>query len=494
MFKAWEVVCIHTKQTKIDKGHGNEVRTYLGGLPEKGLMRIAGVGEPWSLVTTTVVTFDPIHGNRSEGQVILDLDVDHGRTWPCPMCGNPCRPYKYDDRRYRTIPMLNHQTWLVVKVPVLRCDACGAYPQVTVPWARPRVGYTIELEREIFRNLDDRSILSTAEYLDIGDWVVSDVVMYRVEEALKGLDLSKVTMVFIDETSFKKGHRYVTVVCDQDRRIVFMCEGKDAGTVDAFRIWLEGHGGKAENIRVVSCDMGLAYPAGVRRNFPNAKIVFDRFHVVKLVTEAFDRYYRRMAEEDSGLAEARFVTYRHLDDFTDRQRCMFDWITGSCKELADAYRMKEVIFHMYDFGGKDAAGHYFDVWYDYVMANGPPELKTAAGSLKDRKDQILMWYDHEVNNGFIEGMNSLIQTTKRVGRGYGNVRNFIYMCYLKNGHLDIRFRGMAFRSASRRRVGQSEPKERSDARLRPSLTEWAEAAGRSLLESLYHPFSIVNLN
>lgn len=104
------MVCIHTKQTKIDKGHGNVVRTYLGGIPGKELMRIAGVSEPWSLVTTTVVTFDPIRENRSKGQIILDMDVDHGRMWPCPLCGTSCKPYKYEGRRYRTIPILNHQT------------------------------------------------------------------------------------------------------------------------------------------------------------------------------------------------------------------------------------------------------------------------------------------------------------------------------------------------------------------------------------------------
>ena len=369
----------------------------------------------------------------------MDFEVEHGHLWPCPECGTECKPYKYDARKYRTIPMLGYQTWMTVKVPVLRCEVCKSYLQVSVPWARPRVGYTIELEREIFRNLDDRSILSTAEYLDIGDWVVSDVVGYRVEEALIKLDLSKVTMIYLDETSFKKGHHYVTVVCDQDKRIIFMCEGKGSDTVDQFKIWLEDHNGRADQIKVVSCDMGLAYPAGVRRNFPNAKIVFDKFHVVKLVTEAFDRYYRRMLSENENLAKARFVIYKHMDDFSQKQKSMYEWVTGSCRELAEAYRMKEVIFHMYSFGSRDAAEHYFDIWYNDVMERGPPELCSAAKSLNERKEQILMWYDHEVNNGFAEGMNSLIQTTKRVGRGYGNVKNFINMCYLKNGHLNIVF-------------------------------------------------------
>ena len=67
------------------------------------------------------------------------------------------------------------------------------------------------------------------------------------------------------------------------------------------------------------------------------------------------------------------------------------------------------------------------------------ELRMVAESLERNREGILMWYDHSVNNGLCEGMNSLIQTTKRIARGYRNVNNFISMCYLRNGHLDIRF-------------------------------------------------------
>ena len=84
-----------------------------------------------------------------------------------------------------------------------------------IPWARPRVSYTIEMERGgVLRNLSDRSISATAKSLGIGHWMVADIVCHRVKEAKRKLDLSNVTKIYVDETLFKKGHDYVTVVCE----------------------------------------------------------------------------------------------------------------------------------------------------------------------------------------------------------------------------------------------------------------------------------------
>ena len=94
---------------------------------------------------------------------------------------------------------------------------------------------------------------------------------------------------------------------------------------------------------------------------------------------------------------------------------------------------------MYDYGDKEIATAYFDTWLNSVKKNGPPELRIAAETLESRREGIFLWYDRSINNGLSEGINSLIQTTKRIARGYRNVDNFISMCYLRNGHLDIEF-------------------------------------------------------
>ena len=97
-----------------------------------------------------------------------------------------------------------------------------------IPWARPRVSYMIELEKEVLRNISDRSVSATAKSFGIDNWMVADIVHHRAEEAKMKMDPSNVTKIHVDETSFSKGHDYVTAVCDQDKRIIFMCESKDS--------------------------------------------------------------------------------------------------------------------------------------------------------------------------------------------------------------------------------------------------------------------------
>ncbi len=99
--------------------------------------------------------------------------------------------------------------------------------------------------------------------------------MYRVNQTLDRIDVYSMELLYIDETSSKKGHNYVTVVCDQDKQIIFICEKKSSETVDRLTVWLEAHNGKGDNIWFIGCDFRVAYLFGVRRNFPKAKIIYD---------------------------------------------------------------------------------------------------------------------------------------------------------------------------------------------------------------------------
>ena len=432
-----EAACMHNNSSRLDNILGSDIRTYLGGIPDSELMLMLSLDERWTVVSTSIQDYPP--GSQSKGRIVFTVDVEHGMKWPCPKCGNMCGVHEYEVRTYQTVPILNHQTFIKAQIPKLKCKICGSVRQAEIRWARPNVSYTVDFEKAILSEVEDRPIISTAFHLDTSDYIVYDVVRYRVNEALKKLDLSNVTTLYVDETSFKKGHRYVAVICDEFKRIIFVCEGKDSSTIDRFYDWLVEHKGNPDNIAAVSCDMGLAYPAGIERNFPNAKIVFDRFHVVKLVSEAFDKFYRRIMAKGELKAARNFLRYKHLRDFSDKQKMMFELIQSEHSEVAEAYRMKEVIYSMYDYGDKGIATAYFDTWLNSVKKNGPPELRIAAETLESRREGIFLWYDRSINNGLSEGINSLIQTTKRIARGYRNVDNFISMCYLRNGHLDIEF-------------------------------------------------------
>ncbi len=120
--------------------------------------------------------------------------------------------------------------------------------------------------------------------------------MYRVNQTLDRIDVSSMELLYIDETLSKKGHNYVTVVCNQDRLIIFICEGKSSETVDRLAVWLEEHNRKKENIGFVSYNLEEAYPFGVRCNFPNARIVYNEFHAVNLIVETINDTIQRAVE------------------------------------------------------------------------------------------------------------------------------------------------------------------------------------------------------
>ena len=130
--------------------------------------------------------------------------------------------------------MMGMATVLKARVPKLRCDVCDGYPQMVVPWARPLVSYTKMLERHVFLFLGSMPVCDAAEFCGVTMWAVWDMIRFRVNQALRRLDLSGVFLIYVDETSSKKGHNYITVICDQDHRIIFVCEGKGSETIDRF--------------------------------------------------------------------------------------------------------------------------------------------------------------------------------------------------------------------------------------------------------------------
>ena len=132
-----------------------------------------------------------------------------------------------------------------------------------------------------------------ARMIDEWDTRLWRVIHHYVEAARDRADHAEVTRVAFDETASRRGHNYVSLFVDLVcRRVLFVAEGKDAGTVDAFANDLAAHGGNPEAVAEVCIDMSPAFVAGTAESLPNAQITFDKFHVVKLINEVVDAVRR----------------------------------------------------------------------------------------------------------------------------------------------------------------------------------------------------------
>ena len=138
-----------------------------------------------------------------------------------------------------------------------------------------------------------------------------------LHEARSNEDFSEVKSIGVDETSRAKGHKYVSVFIDLDTsRVIHVCEGKDASTIESFKDDLEQHKGSNKNIKNFCCDMSPAFISGIENSFPNASITFDKFHVMKLMNEAVDKVRREEQSHNALLKKTRYVWLKNPENLT----------------------------------------------------------------------------------------------------------------------------------------------------------------------------------
>lgn len=186
-----------------------------------------GLSEPWRV---TSVEFD-----RESGRLDLRIDFPRGATFCCPECERAgLRAYDTVEKTWRHLDFFQHQAHVTARVPRVECPE-HKVRQVAVPWARERSGFTLLFEALVMAMVCEMPVKTLAGLVGEQDKRIWRVVHHYVDRAVEGQDLEGVERVGIDETSSRRGHEYVTVFADLDqRRGVFVVEGKDHETVQAF--------------------------------------------------------------------------------------------------------------------------------------------------------------------------------------------------------------------------------------------------------------------
>ena len=221
-------------------------------------------------------------------------------------------------------------------------------------------------------------------------------------------------------------------------KVLFATEGKDAGTVSAFRQDLEKHGGVAEQIEEICMDMSPAFIQGAQRTFPLASLTFDKFHVMKILGTAVDEVRRAEQKERPELVGSRYVWLKNAGKWTRRQRELFERLTPARLNLKTvrAYRIK-LAFQEFWTLPAELAEPFLKRWYRWATHSRLPPIVEAARSIKRHWSGILRWFTSRISNGVLEGINSLVQAARARARGYRSTRNFVTMVYLIAGKLQL---------------------------------------------------------
>jgi transposase len=277
-------------------------------------------------------------------------------------------------------------------------------------------------------------VANVADIVDEHDTRIWRVLDHYISKAVDALDLSQVTQIAADETSARRGHDYISLFVDIARRkVVFVTDGKDAATVGAFATFLEKHGGKKENVTDASIDMGAAFIAGVKANFPNAKITFDKFHVVKLVNDAVDEVRRGECKAGDWLKGSRYLWLKNLENLTGEEKARLVDLEAANLDTMQAWQMRLNLQDLFKAASVASARKFLDRWHAWVETSELKPMIKAAHTIMSKADDILRSITSNISNGLLEAINGNVQAAKRKAKGYRSKHNLKLMVYLIAG-------------------------------------------------------------
>ena len=313
---------------------------------------------------------------------------------------------------------------MVLPIPRVECQACGLVRQVKVPFADPRRSYTSCFERYALELGRRMTIRDVAVHLGVGWDLIKDIQKRDLSRRFAKPKLKHLRHIAIDEIAIAKGHRYLTLVLDlESGAVVFVGDGKGADALKPFWKRLRPSGAKIE---AVAMDMSAAYRGAVATNLPKAKIVFDRFHVVKLFNEKLSDLRRALYREATDvlhkevLKGTRWLLLKNpenLDETKDEKKRLEEALALN-KPLATAYYMKEDLRRFWEQPGKRFATTFLDGWIRRAEASGIKMLQQMAKTLAVYRSGLLAYYDVMITSGPMEGTNNKIKTMKRQAYGF----------------------------------------------------------------------------
>ena len=349
----------------------------------------------------------------------------------CPVCKSRIVIRKGSCiRKLRTVPIGQKPIWLEVEIPRIFCSKCNCVRQINSVIAQPRKSYTRSFARYVIALSKSMTLKDIATFLNVGWDLVKDIVKSRLARHFSNPPLRNTRYIAIDEISIKKGHKYITIVLDLEKgNVLFVGDGKGAEALIPF--WQRVRKSKCQ-IMAVSTDLGQAYISATLENLPGVPLVFDRFHVVKLMNDALTEtrrgLYRELKDvmQKDVLKGTRWVLLKNPAKLSaeHNEEARLKEALELNAPLAIAYYMKEDLRQFWEQPDRETAEKAIADWVERASKSGIGPLMKMGNTVAAYKFGILNWYDHPVSSGRIEGTNNKIKVLKRMAYGYRDLEFF----------------------------------------------------------------------
>lgn len=379
----------------------------------------------------------------------------------CGVCGRRCPGYDAGAgrRRWRALDLGTVRAVLEADAPRVTCREHGVVV-AGVPWARHDAGHTYAFDATVAWLATQASKTTVTQLLRVA-WRTVGAIVDRVwADVEAGTDrFAGLRRIGIDEISYKRGHKYLTVVVDHDtRRLVWAAPGRDKATLMAFFDLLGEQ--RCAQITHVSADGAEFIDAVVAARCPDAVRAADPFHVVRWATDAVDEVRRaawnearRLArtepkrpsggqradaparpgsERATALKGVRVALWKNPQNLTEGQQVQLAWVAATDPRLHRAYLLKEGLRLIFQMSPEQAAPA-LDRWVSWARRCRIPAFVKLQKSIVKHRDRILAAIEHGLSNGLVESTNTKVRLITRMAYGFASPEALIALALLSLG-------------------------------------------------------------
>lgn len=371
--------------------------------------------EGYSLAATTQL---------SPTSLLIHLTADPSVMPRCHHCGADC-PDVHDTslRRIRDRDLFEFRVWLEVPIRRIRCANCGVGRE-RLNWLVLHSRITERLRSHVEVLLQLMPLKHVSNLTGLHWHTLKQIDIARLARVLVPPDRSVLRYLVMDEFALFKGHRYATVVINaENRQVLWVGEGRSRKDVRPFFLWLGKH---CKKIEAVAMDMNTAMDMEMQKHCPNAKVVYDLFHVVaKFGREVIDRVrvdQANLLKHDKParqvIKRSRWLLLRNRGNLKNDQAVKLDELLAANRSLLMVYLMNEQLKALWYAPTEVEAEQRWHQWYQQAMDSTLEPLIRFANRLKPYINGIIASATHHLNTSVLEGMNNRIKVIKRMAYGY----------------------------------------------------------------------------
>jgi transposase len=408
---------------------------------------VLGVAALGRSVVLEAVEFDP-----EAEQVVASVRLRRNARRRCGVCGRRSPGYdrgrsEAGPRRWRGLDLGTIRVYLEAEMTRVRCSEHGVVA-AQVPWARHGSWFTRDFEDTVGWLATATSKTAVTQLLRIGWRAVGGAVTRIQGEIDAQVDrLEGLRRIGIDEISYKRGHRYLTIVVDHDTgRLIWAGVGRDKATLEQFFVLLGPQ--RCAQITHVSADAAEWIANAVKAHCPNAVRCADPFHVVAWATDALDELRRQAWNEARGAVDrrragratgeakqlkgARYALWKNPENLTPHQQAKLAWVAKTNPTLHRGYLLKEglrFVFQVKGQAGKDA----LDRWLAWAQRCRIDVFVELGRKIRRHRTAIDAALDHGLSQGLIESTNTKIRVLTRMAYGFKSPEALIALALLSLG-------------------------------------------------------------